>query len=96
MVWKWIQLLQTVTWPTKVPVDSEKNVRNKTFDRLVILLEEDWKTGKKGALVSTHKKRSQCIYISHIMTLMAVEQEPNQPTLRAVGQWVPKRMWCVT
>ena len=96
MVWKWIQLHQTVTWPTKVSVDSGKNVRSKTSDRLVILLEEDWKTGKKGALVSIHKKRSQCIYISHIMTLTAVEQAPNQPTLRAVGQWVPKRMWCVT
>ena len=57
----------------KVSVDAEKNVRNKTSDRLVILLEEDWKTGNKGALVSIHKKRSQCIYISHIMTLTAVE-----------------------
>ena len=97
-VWKWYQLHQTVTWPTKVAAIFDNRVRNKISDRLVILLEEDrWsrKKGNQGALMSIVKEQRQCISANHIMTMTAVEQEPKQPTLLASGQWVPARMWCI-
>ena len=94
MVWKWVQLHQTVTWPGKDSADRVNKARNRIYERLVILL-EDWRTGNKGALVSIRKRRGRCICVDHIMTLVAVEQEPKQHTLRVSGQWVPKRMWCV-
>lgn len=95
VVWKWVQLHQTVKWPTKVSADRVNKVRNMISNRLVILLEENWKKGKKGALVSICKKQGQYICANHIMTLMAVEQEPDRHTLRVSGQWVPERMWCI-
>lgn len=96
MVWKWVRLHQTVTWPTYSPTDLKKKVRIKMSDNLLILLEQDWGTKKKGALVSIYKKQGQCILVSHLMTLIAVEQEPSQHTLPVSGRWVPERMWCVT
>ena len=91
----YIRLHQTITWPTKISRDLKHKVRKNISDRLLILVEREWKEGKRGALVSIYKEQGQCICVNHIMTLMAVEQEPSERFLRISGKWVRKRMWCV-
>ena len=91
----YVRLHQTITWPTKISTDLKHKVRNKISDRFLILLEQGYKSWKRGALASVYKEHGECICVNHIMTLMAVEQEPSEPFLRVSGQWVRKRKWCV-
>lgn len=94
-VWKWVQLHETLQWTISDSANLCIRGRNDVSDSLVILLEEDFKTGMKGALVSTLKTEGQCTWTNHIMTLRALEQEPDQYTLSTVGQWVSESMWYV-
>ena len=95
MVWKWARLHQPLTWPMALSTGLDNKVQSRTSRHLLILLENDWMTGKKGALVSIYNNRGRCFCVDHIATLNAVDQEPNGPALPASAQWVPERMWCV-
>ncbi|MDI1486487.1 MAG: hypothetical protein OHK93_005717 [Ramalina farinacea] len=94
-VWKWVQLHQTLQWTIPGCANPCIRGRDDVSDSLVILLEEHFKTGMKGALVSTLKTEGQCTWTNHIMTLTALEQKPDQYTLPTVGQWVSESMWYI-
>lgn len=95
VVWRCVRLHRTVTWPTKNSAELEEKIPREASDRFVILLGDDWMTGKKGTLASVCETQGQYFCVNDITNLIAVEQEPNQHTIRASGKWVPKRKWCV-
>ncbi|MCJ1459538.1 hypothetical protein MMC28_009917 [Mycoblastus sanguinarius] len=92
LIWKWVRLHKTLRWPTRVFKDLD---RKETAARLVILLEDDWLTTKKGALMHISKQQGQYCCVKHITTVRAIEQEPIRYAIRASGGWIARRAWCV-